>query len=55
MSTLHALPPFLTNYLLWLGLAALLFLVSFIQTNGDTARVIAGVLTAIGALLFFLL
>jgi hypothetical protein len=46
---------FLGNYLVWLGLAAFLFLISFVQTNGDNTRVLSGFVAAIGALVFFLL
>jgi hypothetical protein len=51
---MHAIPPFLTNYLLWLGIAGAMLVLSFLTNHGNLMRSIAGFFAAIGALIYLL-
>jgi hypothetical protein len=49
---MNAIPPFLKNYLLWLGIAGTLLVLSFLGNRGNVLRTIAGVIAAIGVLIY---
>jgi hypothetical protein len=49
---MHAIPPFLTNYLLWLGIAGALLVLSFLTNYGNVLRSIAGFFAAAGVLIY---
>jgi hypothetical protein len=52
---MNAIPPFLKNYLLWLGVAAALLVLSFLSNRGNVLRAIAGLFAAVGVLLYLFL
>ena len=46
---------YLQVHFVWIfGVAGFLLFISFFQTNGDTTRFIAGIIAALGVLVFFL-
>jgi hypothetical protein len=48
----QAIPPLLTNYLLWLGIAGALLVLSFLGNRGNVLRSIAGLFAAVGVLIY---
>ena len=49
---MHAIPPFLTNYALWLGIAGALLVLSFLTNKRNLLQSVAGFFAAASVLAY---